>query len=132
MAIAFSEYREALEIRRELAKQNPATFLPDVATTLNNLANLHQNINEMAIALSEYTEALEIYQDFAKKSPAAFQPKVEMVLKNIAILAILQNAAIAPMLNEPLTLEERLANFDPARHGGEVMTTSQSLGAEQW
>jgi antitoxin MazE len=28
---------------------------------------------------------------------------------------------IAPMLNEPLTLEERLAKFDPARHGGEVM-----------
>ena len=39
---------------------------------------------------------------------------------------------IAPMLNEPLTLEERLAKFDPARHSGEVMTTSQSLGAEQW
>lgn len=39
---------------------------------------------------------------------------------------------IAPMLNEPLTLEERLAKLDPARHGGEVMTTSQRLGAEQW
>ncbi len=39
---------------------------------------------------------------------------------------------IAPMLNEPLTLEERLAKFDPARHGGEVMTTSQRVGAEQW
>jgi len=46
-------YQEALEIRRELAKQNPATFLPYVATTLNNLAILHRNTNEMAIALSE-------------------------------------------------------------------------------
>ena len=39
---------------------------------------------------------------------------------------------ITPLANTPLTLEERLAKFDPARHGGEVMTTSQRLGAEQW
>jgi len=39
---------------------------------------------------------------------------------------------ITPVLDEPLTLEQRLANFDPARHGGEVMATVQKLGAEQW
>lgn len=39
---------------------------------------------------------------------------------------------ITPVLDEPLTLEQRLANFDPARHGGEAMTTVQKLGAEQW
>ena len=31
----------------------------------------------------------------------------------------------------PLTLEERLARFDPERHGGEAMT-SQRIGAERW
>lgn len=30
-----------------------------------------------------------------------------------------------------LTLEQRLAIFDPARHGGEIMAT-QPLGAEKW
>lgn len=30
----------------------------------------------------------------------------------------------------PLTLAQRLALFDPAQHGGEVMPTSQVLGAE--
>ena len=80
---------EALEIYRELAKQNPATFLPDVAMTLNNLAVLHSTTNETDLAMSAYQEALQIYQDFAKKSPAAFQPKVDLVLENIAIL---QNA----------------------------------------
>ena len=39
---------------------------------------------------------------------------------------------ITPVLNEPLTLEQRLALYDPDRHSGEVMTTRQSLGAEQW
>jgi hypothetical protein len=40
-----------LQIRRELAVENPCSFLPDVAMTLNNLAVLHKNKNEMAIAL---------------------------------------------------------------------------------
>jgi len=36
------------------------------------------------------------------------------------------------LLDEPFTLEQRLANFDPARHGGEAMSTGKNLGAEQW
>lgn len=31
----------------------------------------------------------------------------------------------------PLSLEQRLALYDPARHGGEVMA-SERLGAERW
>jgi antitoxin MazE len=39
---------------------------------------------------------------------------------------------IKPVVAEVLTLEQRLALFDPAQHGGEVMAATQSLGAEQW
>lgn len=38
---------------------------------------------------------------------------------------------ITPVIDVPLTLEQRLARFDPARHGGEVMA-SQAIGAERW
>lgn len=38
---------------------------------------------------------------------------------------------ITPIPDAPLTLEQRLARFDPARHGGEVMA-SQAVGAEHW
>ena len=38
---------------------------------------------------------------------------------------------ITPVNNAPLTLEQRLARFDPARHGGEVMA-SETVGAERW
>jgi len=38
---------------------------------------------------------------------------------------------IRPVEKRVLTLEERLARFDPSRHGGEVMQ-SQAAGAEQW
>ncbi len=42
-----------------------------------------------------------------------------------------QQIIITPVMDELLTLEQRLANFNPARHGGEVMHTLQRLGAEK-
>lgn len=39
---------------------------------------------------------------------------------------------ITPVQDKPLTLEQRLAQFDPVRHGGEAMPSAQSLGAEKW
>jgi len=39
---------------------------------------------------------------------------------------------ITPFDDSRLTLEQRLAAFDPARHGGEQMNTTQTLGAERW
>lgn len=38
---------------------------------------------------------------------------------------------IEPIRDESLTLEQRLARFDPALHAGEIMATDP-LGAEQW
>ena len=38
---------------------------------------------------------------------------------------------ITPVGDAPLTLEQRLALYDPARHGGEAMA-APLIGAEQW
>jgi antitoxin MazE len=38
---------------------------------------------------------------------------------------------ITPLEDAPPTLEQRLARFDPARHGGEAMAT-EVVGAEKW
>ncbi len=38
---------------------------------------------------------------------------------------------ITPVTDAPLSLEQRLACFDPARHGGELMV-SPAIGAERW
>ncbi|MCA1974531.1 MAG: AbrB/MazE/SpoVT family DNA-binding domain-containing protein [Caenispirillum sp.] len=38
---------------------------------------------------------------------------------------------ITPEAAAPLTLEQRLARYDPARHGGEAMASGR-LGAERW
>jgi antitoxin MazE len=39
---------------------------------------------------------------------------------------------ITPVVDVSLTLEQRLALFDPMRHGGEAMVTGAALGAERW
>ncbi len=38
---------------------------------------------------------------------------------------------ITPLEDAPLTLAQRLARFDPERHGGEAMRAA-ALGAERW
>jgi antitoxin MazE len=38
---------------------------------------------------------------------------------------------ITPLEDAPPTLEQRLARFDPARHGGEAMAV-EPTGAERW
>jgi antitoxin MazE len=39
---------------------------------------------------------------------------------------------ISPEPDATPTMEQRLARFDPARHGGEVMADTARLGAERW
>ena len=39
---------------------------------------------------------------------------------------------ITPVGDSRLSLEQRLAAFDPKRHGGERMATPEALGAERW
>ena len=39
---------------------------------------------------------------------------------------------ITPVDATKLSLEQRLAVYDSNRHGGEQMTTMQTLGAEHW
>ena len=39
---------------------------------------------------------------------------------------------ITPVADADLTLAQRLAAYDPARHGGEVMMPIENLRAERW
>ncbi|MDO9168319.1 MAG: AbrB/MazE/SpoVT family DNA-binding domain-containing protein [Methylobacter sp.] len=65
--------------------------------------------------------------------PAAIAREAHLHAHQRVRLSVVEgHIIITPVLDEPLTLEQRLANFDPARHGGEVMATAQTLGAEQW
>ena len=42
------------------------------------------------------------------------------------------HVVITPVDNSRLTLQQRLAAYDPKRHGGEQMATTETLGTERW
>jgi len=60
-------------------------------------------------------------------------PKISMKDKSVVTTSVVTTSVVTtPCDPKPLSLEERLARFDPARHGGEVMRTANPLGAEKW
>ncbi len=52
--------------------------------------------------------------------------------QSVKISVINKQVVITPILDAPLTLEQRLKSFDPVRHGGESMSVNEHLGAEKW
>ena len=74
-----------MQIYRTLAEDNPHAYLPDVAMTLNNLANLQQAQNEYGATQGNYEEALQIYRSIAEDNPYAYLPDVAMTLVNLSI-----------------------------------------------
>lgn len=79
-------YEEALQIHRELAQQNPETYLPKVAASLNNLGVLLRDTNDLKKAQDYQEEALQIRRKLAQQNPRAYLPDVAVTQQNLTIL----------------------------------------------
>jgi len=65
--------------------------------------------------------------------PAAVAREAHLHLDQRVCLSVEGNRVIiTPVMDAPRTLEQRLAQYDPHRHGGEQMTVTQTLGAKNW
>ena len=64
--------------------------------------------------------------------PAAVAREAKLhVHQRVRVTVEGDQVVITPVADAPLTLAQRLAQFDPARHGGEVMAAAP-VGAERW
>ncbi|MCI5114996.1 MAG: tetratricopeptide repeat protein [Candidatus Electrothrix sp. AX1] len=79
-------WQEALQLYRNKAEEDPKAFLPYVAITLNNLANLYQTTKDFGPALAAYEEALKIRRGLTEKELDAFMPFVAGILNNLGLL----------------------------------------------
>ena len=61
----------------------------------------------------------------AREAKLHVDQRVRISLENGRIM-------ITPLSEGQLSLEQRLARFDPSRHGSEAMQTTDDLGAEKW
>lgn len=124
------KYTKALNISRKLAENNPDAFLPDVAMTLNNLANLHSDTHNYPQAEQEYAEALEIRRQLANGNPDAFLPHVADTLNNLGSLLFYTNKypLSEQRYSEALKIRRQLAETDPETFLPRVADTLNNLG----
>ena len=127
--IAEEEYKEALAIRRELAKKNPGKFEPLVADILNNLAILHRNLNRYEEAEEEYKEALTIRRELAKKNPGKHSPSVALTLNNLAVLHRNLNRyeEAEEEYKESLAIRRELAKKNPEKYNSDLAEVLNNL-----
>ncbi|MFT3789741.1 MAG: AbrB/MazE/SpoVT family DNA-binding domain-containing protein [Rudaea sp.] len=52
--------------------------------------------------------------------------------QRVSIVVEAGRVVVTPVEDRFLTLEQRLARFDPQHHGGEVMSVDGRVGAERW
>ena len=67
-----------MEIYQELAQANPAAYLPDLASSLNNLAIRLRETGDRQAALTPARRAVEIREELAQANPAAYLPDLAM------------------------------------------------------
>ena len=76
-----------MKIRRQLAEQQPAAYLPNLATSLNNLANTlseQGDAESRKEALTCAREAVKIRRQLGEQQPAAYLPDLAASLNNLA------------------------------------------------
>ena len=122
-------YEKVLQELRELSKQNPEAYKPDVAMTLNNLGTLFKNTNKLKQAQDYYEEALEIRRELAEQNPEAYKPDVAMTLNNLGILHKNTNdlKQAQDYYEEALEIYRDLAKQNPEAYKPDVAMTLNNL-----
>ena len=127
---AINLYEMVLKELRELAKQNPEAYNPDMAMPLNNLGNLLCVTNDFKQAQAYFEEALEIRRKLAKQNPEAYNPYVAMSLNNLGSLLKNTNELkqAQAYYEEALETCRELAKQNPEAYNPYVATTLNNLG----
>ena len=113
-------FTEALNSYRQLAKDNPAVYLPDVARTLNNFGMLvSADSQRHKEAETLYSEALTLHRELAKDNPSVYQPDVANTLAAFgrAYLNWNEPSHALPLLQESAQLFAPLAQQAPGVFG---------------
>jgi hypothetical protein len=125
-------YSEALDNYRKLAADNPSAYLPDLATTLNNLGILvAADSNRHQAAETLFTESLEIRRKLAADNPSVYLPHVATTLNNLGNLVKIDSKRrqeAETLYTEALAIRRKLAADNPSVYLPDVAGTLNNLG----
>jgi tetratricopeptide (TPR) repeat protein len=115
-------YDNALKIGRELVGQKRGTYLPSLASTLNNLGTFFHKLNRLDDACNEFPEALKWYRELERQNSTTYRPRVVETLNNLGSiyqdLNLTSDARIA--FSEALNIYEILARQNPGQYVQEI------------
>ncbi len=119
----------ALELRRQLAQQNPGVYLPEMATTLTSLGTLDRLQNRPDEARQHDEEALRIDRQLAQQDPDRYRSNLAGPLVNLGNLDRLQNRPdeARQRYEEALQYYRQLAEQNPGVYLPEMATTLSNL-----
>ena len=84
MAEVLKHARDGVQSYRVLAEASPQAYTPDLAASLNNLANYLSEVGDRNEALEAAREAVRLRRALAEASPQAYTPNLAMSLNNLA------------------------------------------------
>jgi len=95
--------------------------------TFKPLLPIGSNMTEVTLDIKKWGNSLGV------RLPAVIAREAHLHTdQRVRISVVDQKIIITPIVSEQLTLEQRLANFDPMIHAGEAMPVTEHLGAEKW
>ena len=86
LELAEQEYLRAKKIWEQLAAENPAIYLPDLAMICNNLGELYCQSNHVNKAEQEHLRAKKIYEQLSEKNLSAYLPELAGSYNNLGNL----------------------------------------------
>jgi tetratricopeptide (TPR) repeat protein len=112
---ALSAVGEASRIYRDLARERPDEFLPNLAKSLNNKSNRLADMGHLDEALTAAQEASRIYRDLATDRPEEFLPGLTVCLntQSIGLSSLGRQEEALAVIEEALEILRGLARNSP-------------------
>jgi hypothetical protein len=126
---ALEAAKEAVAIRRRLAKTNPAAYEPVLAGSINNLANFLSETGDRPAALEAAKEAVAMCRRLAKTNPAAYEPDLGKSINNLGgfLSETGDHPAALEAAKEAVAMCRRLAKTNPAAYEPDLATSINNL-----
>lgn len=86
LKLAKKKLLQAKEIYEQMAAENPAIYLPDLAMICNNLGELYCQSNHVNKAEQEHLRAKKIYEQLSEKNLSAYLPELAGSYNNLGNL----------------------------------------------
>ncbi|MFE3992410.1 tetratricopeptide repeat protein, partial [Streptomyces goshikiensis] len=130
---ALTTITQAADLYRTLAQTNPAAHLPNLAMSLNNLANVQAETGDRQSALTTITQAADLYRTLAQTNPAAHLPNLAMSLNNLANVQAEtgDRQSALTTITQAADLYRTLAQTNPAAHLPDLAMSLNNLANVQ-